>query len=346
MSQSQILKSFLEGNPAKNIRIVAARGVVPLPPNELLLLQVYLTRDADSDVVTEAQGALRTWSEEDILTQVQSDACDSLVLEYFASASDSNRILEAIILNPATQDQSIANLASRVQAQLLELILFNRVRLLQTPEILERIKQNPNGTTQIQRLIQEIENEFFGSKKSEYVLEEPTTKAEQPVEELLDLETELTAEDLSLEGLPLDPAEREKALLERLSKMPPPKKIRIAMQGTREARAILIRDNNKQVSKSVLKSPKLTENEVESFAAMRSLSDEILRDIGSNRAWARNYVVAHNLVKNPKTPPMISMRLLQNLHSKDLQLLLRDRTVSDAVRRSAQQALTRRTAHK
>ena len=47
-------------------------------------------------------------------------------------------------------------------------------------------------------------------------------------------------------------------------------------------RAILIRDSNKMIAAAVLSSPKLSEPEVEGFARMASISDEILRIIGSN----------------------------------------------------------------
>ena len=73
-------------------------------------------------------------------------------------------------------------------------------------------------------------------------------------------------------------------------------------QGSREMRAILVRDPNKLISVSVLSSPKLTENEVEAFSRMANVSDDVLRMIGKNRAWTKNYSVIVGLTKNPKTP--------------------------------------------
>src|SRR5207253_2442129 len=81
----------------------------------------------------------------------------------------------------------------------------------------------------------------------------------------------------------------------------------LAMKGTREERAVLIRDPNKIVGVAVLSSPKLTESEVESIAKMANVSDEILRMIGFSRAWTKNYAVVHALVRNPKTPLAMSM---------------------------------------
>jgi hypothetical protein len=123
-------------------------------------------------------------------------------------------------------------------------------------------------------------------------------------------------------------------------------KVRLALLGTRETRAVLIRDTNRQVSASVLQSPKLTVSEVESFAAMRSISEDVLRSIGNSKGWMKSYSVVQNLVKNPKTPPMISQRLMFRLQSRDLMLLSRDHGIPDGVRRNAQRLLSQRTAHK
>ena len=65
------------------------------------------------------------------------------------------------------------------------------------------------------------------------------------------------------------------------------------------ARAILVRDPNRLVSTAVLGSPRLTEAEIESFAGMKSLSDEMLRQIGSHREWTKRYGVISNLVPLP-----------------------------------------------
>jgi hypothetical protein len=57
----------------------------------------------------------------------------------------------------------------------------------------------------------------------------------------------------------------------------------------------------------------------------------------------RSYTVVHNLVRNPKTPPLISQRLITRLLSKDLSALGRDRSVPEAVRRNAQRTLNQRS---
>lgn len=123
--------------------------------------------------------------------------------------------------------------------------------------------------------------------------------------------------------------------LQRLATMSVMEKMKVAMRGTREERSLLIRDPNRMVSAAVLSSPKLTENEIESFARMANVGEEVLRVIGSNRSWVKNYSVAANLVRNPKTPIAMSLTLLHRLHEKDVKTLSTDRNVPEPIRIAA-----------
>jgi hypothetical protein len=322
----------------------AARGAAPLPPADMLRLLVMLCGDADPEIASQASGTLASWTEAELTAQLGDGACPPEVLDYFASASASPAVQEALIRNRATPAGAIARIAAGVPAALLESILDNRVRLLESSAILEGIKRNPNLTSGISRQVREIEQEFFSGKKQEYAIS-AETPAESPAEESAvppEL-PEAVLEDLLLEGLPLDPDDREAALFKRIAALPVPQKVRLARMGSREARGLLIRDTNRQVALSVLESPKLSDPEVESYAAMRNVSDEVLRKIGASRELTKGYGVVHALAKNPKTPPMISQHLLPRLTNKDLALLARDRGVPELVRRSAARTLSVRT---
>lgn len=120
-----------------------------------------------------------------------------------------------------------------------------------------------------------------------------------------------------------------------LSSLPIIDRIKLAMKGTREQRAQLIRDSNKLVSAAVLSSPKLSESEVEAFAKMANVSEEVLRVIASNRTWTKSYTVVLGLARNPKTPPAISMKLLHRLNERDAKMLAVDRNVPEALRLAA-----------
>ena len=55
-----------------------------------------------------------------------------------------------------------------------------------------------------------------------------------------------------------------------------PEKVKAAIKGTREMRSALIRDPNKMVATAVLSCPRLTEQEIEAFARMANVSEDIL----------------------------------------------------------------------
>jgi hypothetical protein len=131
-----------------------------------------------------------------------------------------------------------------------------------------------------------------------------------------------------------EPAEEEVAP-QVLSTLPIMARIKLAMKGTRTHRAQLIRDSNKLVAAAVMSSPKLTETEVEAFAKMANVSEDVLRIIASNRAYTKNYSIISALTRNPKCPPAISMQMIQRLNERDQKSLSIDRNVPEAVRLAA-----------
>jgi hypothetical protein len=134
--------------------------------------------------------------------------------------------------------------------------------------------------------------------------------------------------------------------VQRLAAMSFTDRLKAAMKGTREIRAILIRDTNKMIAAAVLSSPMLTEPEVESFARMANVSEDVLRTIGTNRAWLKNYSVVIALTKNPKTPVALSMNLIQRLGDRDLNMLSVDRNVPESLRAAARRKVVAGTSRR
>jgi hypothetical protein len=130
------------------------------------------------------------------------------------------------------------------------------------------------------------------------------------------------------------PAERV-SLIRRIMFLNARDRMKLAMKGDREARSILIRDSNRLVAVAVINNPRVTDQEVENIAAMRTVADEVLRLIALNRAWARSYPIIHNLVRNPRTPIPTAFTTLPRIRTRDLQNLTQNRNVSEAVRRQA-----------
>jgi hypothetical protein len=126
--------------------------------------------------------------------------------------------------------------------------------------------------------------------------------------------------------------EDNQSITQKLALMGVAERMKVAMKGSKSERAILIRDPNKLVSASVLSSPKLTESEVENFAKLANVSEEILRTIGQNRGWTKNYGVIAALAKNPKTPLAVSMRFVQRLSERDLKMIALDRNLQEPLK--------------
>ncbi len=125
------------------------------------------------------------------------------------------------------------------------------------------------------------------------------------------------------------------ATVQRLSLMGVTEKVKAAIHGSREERGILVRDPNKLVSVAVLSSPKLTAQEVETFARMGSVSEESLRVIGSTRAWVKNYGIVRALCMNPKTPVSLSLGFVKRLLERDIKAVLADRNLPDPLKIAA-----------
>jgi hypothetical protein len=140
-----------------------------------------------------------------------------------------------------------------------------------------------------------------------------------------------------------DPSSERVSLIRRILLMTPKARLKMAQKGDREARGILIRDSNKVVSCAVMANPRLTEQEVENIASMRTVSAEALRLITMNRAWARQYPIIHNLARNPRTPIPTTIGILPRIRTKDLLNLAQNRNVSEQVRRHAQRLSAART---
>lgn len=342
MDPAKLKQALTAGKVPTQARILVAGGKLPLPTAVLLELLVFVLDDDDPEVRSQAAKTLSAWDEEEVRAELHKADCHPSVLEYFSQFLTAEESLRAIIANPSTPDSIVSSLAQTASASLLDTILDNRVRIIRFPEILENVRKNPESTPEILRLAHEINAEFLVGKKADYSVGEASSPTgSETVETVLSLD--VPEGDLSLEGLPLDPEDRQNEIVNRLSGMSVREKMRYALFGNREIRSALIRDSNKEVAHAVLRSPKITDSEIEAISAMRGVAEDILREIGRSRAWTKSYTVVQNLVKNPKTPPQISQHLIFRLRAPDLLQLTRDRSVPDAVRYNAGRTLRQRS---
>jgi hypothetical protein len=125
------------------------------------------------------------------------------------------------------------------------------------------------------------------------------------------------------------------SMITRILRMTMKDRVKLAQKGDREARNILIRDPNRVVAQAVINNPRITEQEVEKIAAMRTVPEDVLRQIGISRKWARVYPIMHNLARNPRTPMGNVINILSRLQLRDLDAIVKNRNVSEAVRKHA-----------
>lgn len=133
------------------------------------------------------------------------------------------------------------------------------------------------------------------------------------------------------------------SLYQRVMKMRMSERIQLALKGGREERGLLIRDSSKMVQRAVLKSPRLTEQEVESFAGMTSLSEDVLRGIAANRNFIKSYTIMRILTFNPKCPVDLSLGFLPRLMITDLKHLTSNKNIPETLRTTSQKLFRQRT---
>jgi hypothetical protein len=133
----------------------------------------------------------------------------------------------------------------------------------------------------------------------------------------------------------LSAEEQRGSALQKISKLDIKGRIQLAMKGTKEERSILVRDGTKLVALAVLESPKVTDGEVEKFAAQKNVLEALLRAIAMKRRFIKQYAVMRNLVFNPRTPIDVSLGLIKYLLTTDLRNLTGNKEVSETVRKMA-----------
>jgi len=124
-------------------------------------------------------------------------------------------------------------------------------------------------------------------------------------------------------------------VLQKIARLDVKGRIQLAVKGTKEERAILVRDGTKIVALAVLDSPKISDGEVEKFATQKNVLEAVLRSIPMKRRFAKNYAVVRNLTFNPRTPLDVALGLMKNLLVQDLKHLSGNKEVSETVRKLA-----------
>lgn len=343
-------------------RMMAARGMAPLPPAEQITVLYQLAIDGDPTLASAAKATAAGLPEKLLAGALGDGSVDPRVLDLFAElVADKPAAFDALVQNPAVADETIASLAERLGAREVDRIAANEQRLLRHPEIISAMYMNKRARmSTVDRAIElAVRNnvrvpglaawdEIARALQSEKL----APNAETDI--LFDMAADATAGDDS--ALTKGDAEQvredselnfERDVLEKtkhvpIEKLSVPAKIRLATLGNAFARGVLIRDPIRIVALAAIKSPAVTEFEAANYAANTMLSEDVMRFIASKREWTKLYGTKYALCRNPKTPITEAMRLLPFLREKDLTTLSKSKGVPSAVVAQARKLLMQR----
>lgn len=125
------------------------------------------------------------------------------------------------------------------------------------------------------------------------------------------------------------------SVLQKIARLSVGQRVQLAMRGNKEERSILIRDGSRLVSSAVLVSPKVTEAEIENFAGLKNVQENVLRDIARSPKYKKKYTIIRNLASNPRTPLDLSLPLMNHLMVMDLKNLSMNKNVPETLRKIA-----------
>jgi hypothetical protein len=354
-----------------NVMRTAARGALVLPAREMLEILVYLT--TNPLFAEQARLTLAAFDEQECLAAAGDPQTPASVLEYLSLPQNLRpRLLPVLLENPSLPVVALLELACRAHGEVITAMLASaRVRasggilraLAENPEVqsdqAEDLRQllagGPSAPSDLDILGVEGKSQYEIDHADEIAAEEG--KPFRLFGDILDLgfgdtedgaapaEVEVAEALKSCAGRQHSDPEVEKRLttLQKIATLSVKERIQLAMKGDREARFILVRDGAKVVSSAVLESPKITESEVEMFASMKNVQENVLRGIALKRRFIKMYPVMRGLCGNPRTPIDVTLPLLNHLLIGDLKSLSMNRNISDTISKLASKLFRQRS---
>jgi hypothetical protein len=289
---------------------------VTLTMAERAELLTLLGEDADETVRERADNALLSQPLEAFASALAGENPPSQLLRYCGrNLIEKPMVAIALIKNPRCPAEFLAAAAKASPTSAVQELMQDLDRLSSNRGLVAALAQSPSLTAEQHQQLQDL---LADKAESESVF----------ADAVADIDTS---------------SEVRVTLLQRLAGMRVVERVQLALKGNREERMALIRDPCKVVQRAVLQSSRITDREVETFSAMASLTDEILRIIGNSRNYRRNYAVTRNLVNNPKTPLDVSLHMLPSITAPDLKKLAGNKNVSDTLRTAAVRLQAQRT---
>lgn len=304
------------GRTTPERKLAICSEAASLAPEDRIEPLCILAADSDSAVREKAAGVLLTQPLKTVLAALARRGAAPEMFAYCA-AEFSRRpgVADALAQNPTCPIE--------VVRPVIHYLSVNAVQELF--EDLDRLSTSPHLVAEL------IASAVINAEQRTLLLELQRAEPE-PLEAFVE----------AMEAAEPDQAKRE-TLLQKLSRLRVVERVQLALKGGRGERLLLIRDPCKVVQRAVLQSPQLSEQEVESFANMASLTDETLRLIAGNRKFRKNYAILRGLMFNPKTPLEVTLHLLPHLKPLDLKFLTGNKNVADTLRTAATRLQRQRT---
>jgi hypothetical protein len=343
------------------LKQMAASGLAPLGPVDLVTALYVLAYEADDRISAQARKSLANLPDAALLGALDQQLPPTVLDGIVDFVLRRENAIQRILLSATVADETVTRLAENVRSErLLEIVAANEERMLRCPEIIEKLYFNRAARmSTVDRAVElAVRNglelsgipsfaEVKAAIEGELILEatdEPTPDdlmfmSVLSSDDLAGLGEEFVDETLEAralgEGEEGDAERQVQQAQQSIAGLTVSQKIRVALLGTASQRAVLIRDSNKLVTMSVLRSPAIRDSEVIRYSQARSLPEEALRYIANKRDWTKNYQVKVNLVKNPRTPIHDALRFLQHLRPHDVRGLERSRDVPQSVAAAA-----------
>lgn len=333
-------------------RMMLSRGVVPLPPGELVTALYQLAVGDDAALATSAVATATGLPDKVALAALVDEQLDARVLDWMADrVAGKPGAFDALVGNRAVADETIAGLAQAATPEQIDRIATNEQRLLRHPEIIAAMYLNPRARmSTVDRAVElAVRNQIrvpglaawddiarslsgapstadadalFASAAARATEDDAAATVAAPAEPQYDADGNLIE--------PEPPAAAPDKDLP-VGRMTIPMKMRLAALGNAFARSQLVRDPLKMVALAAIKSPGVNETEVTRYAANAGLCEDVIRYIATRGDWTKNYSVKLALVMNPKNSLADSMRQLPFLRERDLKAVMRSKNVPSAL---------------
>lgn len=291
-------------------------SAAPLHPEDLVTALFVLMHDRDAKVSESAKAAFSGLSNE-VLTDALNGTIDALVIKAIVDArKDNEAILTLAAFNSDIDDALLCQIAENCHEAILQLMVEEKKSFVARPGFLDAVRKNPCMNP---AMMDRMEGVTAGVVLSNH---DATDTAYEQKDDLNEDERKVFKAILTKKV-----KEEEHNLFKIVSKLSVSQKVKLALSGNKSARELLVKESNKLVCGGVLKNPRITDDEILKLATTKGTSEDILRTISNGRKWLEKYSIRLAVTTNPKTPSVVSIKLLTALNDSDVQKISKSKNV-------------------